>query len=179
MDVFLNFDMGILNWIQRYCRNAVADAVFPALGGLGDMGVLWVLCAVAMLCMGRTRRYGVLLLIALAAAGGLHELLQPLVNRPRPYMDPARMLVLPIQGASFPSGHALTSFASAAVFWYYDRRWGIGAMLIAALIGFARLFLFVHYPTDVFAGLTMGLLIGFGVCLFDSKVMASVGRRKG
>ena len=169
----MSFDADILLWMQKNLHNSITDRIFPPITGLGELGILWILCIVAMLCMKKTRRHGVLMAIALIAAACMGNLLlKPLIARPRPYMDFPQIVLLipPAGGPSFPSGHAISSFACAAVFWHYDRRWGAGAMITAAAIGFSRLFLFMHYPTDVLAGASLGLLIGFLTCMISIKI---------
>ena len=169
----MTFDADILFWIQDHLRGAIPDKIFSAVTGLGELGILWILCIIAMLCMKKTRRHGVLMAIALIAAACIGNLLlKPLIARPRPYTDfPSIVLLIAKEKSpSFPSGHTITAFACAAVFWHYDRRWGVGAVIVATLIGFSRLFLFMHYPTDVLAGATLGLLIGFLTCMVSVKV---------
>ena len=83
-----------------------------------------------------------------------------IVCRPRPFQELSRdiqLLIPPPSGWSFPSGHSCASFAAATAIFLRDKRWGTGALLLAALIAFSRVFLFVHYPTDVLAGSALGV----------------------
>ena len=89
-------------------------------------------------------------------------LLKPLVGRIRPYdITPnINMLVNALSDYSFPSGHTLSSFAVATVILCFNKKIGIFAMIIATLIGFSRLYLYVHFPTDVLCGAILGILFG-------------------
>ena len=95
------------------------------------------------------------------------------IQRPRPFQEmPVELLIPPPESFSFPSGHTSSSFAAASVIYRVRKSWGIAAFILAVLIGFSRLFLFVHYPTDVLAGAVLGLLVGNLVCF-------CIGKRKG
>lgn len=63
-------------------------------------------------------------------------------------------------GHSFPSGHTSSAFAAAAALFCQNKRLGIPALVLAAFIGFTRLYLYVHFPTDVLAGILLGLMLG-------------------
>ncbi|MBE6975271.1 MAG: phosphatase PAP2 family protein, partial [Ruminococcaceae bacterium] len=70
-------------------------------------------------------------------------------------------LLIPAAGdPSFPSGHTIASFEGATVLMLYNKKWGIPAMLLAAAIGFSRLYLYIHYPTDVLCSVVLGVVIG-------------------
>lgn len=86
-------------------------------------------------------------------------ILKPIIGRPRPFMVEAfDLLIKEPMGYSFPSGHTGSSFAAAFTIYYYNKKEGILALILAALIGFSRMYLSVHYPTDVLAGLILGYL---------------------
>ena len=86
--------------------------------------------------------------------------LKNIICRPRPFQDMPGipLLIPPPSGYSFPSGHSCASFAAATIIFLKDRRPGAAALALAALIAFSRVFLFVHYPTDVLAGSLLGVL---------------------
>ena len=139
------------------------DTVMPLVTSLGNAGWFWILLTVICLCLKDFRRCG----IAMAAALVLclligNVLLKPLVARVRPFIeDPSiSLLIQAPHDFSFPSGHSMTSFAPAVVLFAYHRRVGLCALVLSALIAFSRLYLFVHYPTDVLAGSLLGVGIG-------------------
>lgn len=79
---------------------------------------------------------------------------------------------------SFPSGHASASFAAAAALFAYDKKWGAGALVLAALIAFSRLYLYVHYPSDVFAGTLLGILFGAMAYYIVKTVYGRIEKRR-
>lgn len=91
-------------------------------------------------------------------------ILKPIVARPRPYSinKTIKLLVPPLRDYSFPSGHTAASFASVSALYFAGRkRLAVGALVVSILIAFSRMYLYVHYPTDVLGGLIIGLLCGW------------------
>jgi undecaprenyl-diphosphatase len=89
--------------------------------------------------------------------------LKPLIARPRPYsyFPEMTLLIAPLSDFSFPSGHTFASFASATALYLHHKRLGIAAYILAAVIAFTRLYLYVHFPSDVLAGLLLGIVSGW------------------
>jgi undecaprenyl-diphosphatase len=144
---------------------------------LADGGFLWIILAVLLAVNPRHRKLGVTILIAIAIeALACNILLKPLIARPRPFeINPAIQLLIPRpEDYSFPSGHAAVSFAAASVlFFRRSRGWRI-AVFLAILISFSRLYLYVHYPSDVLVGAVIGIAAGWGA----HRLAASLCRRK-
>lgn len=165
------FDQAVMNFIQTHCHNAVTDAVFPIVTYLGEGGLFWVASALLFIIFGKKsgwRLTGFLMLGAMLAGLLIGEAaLKNIVCRPRPFhgLLEYSLLIAPPSGWSFPSGHSCASFAAATVVFLRDRRWGAGALALAAMIAFSRVFLFVHYPTDVLAGAALGAACGLGVAI--------------
>ena len=106
------------------------------------------------------------LAMALAIAGGYvtgNLFLKNVIARSRPcWIEPQVPLLVPVpRDYSFPSGHTLVSFEGAVCMWCFDRRWGAPALVLAGLIGFSRMYLFVHFPTDILGGLVLGITNGW------------------
>lgn len=102
-------------------------------------------------------------------------LLKPLVARIRPYdlMEGIELLIKPLKDYSFPSGHTMASFACASVFWHYRdtfKKWSIVALVLAFCVAFSRLYLYVHFPTDVLCGGLLGWLFGWIACRIADRV---------
>lgn len=180
MDGLNPFDQTIMVAVQSACHNPVTDAVFPVITYLGEKGIFWIVLALGLAILGGKsgwRRCGVLMLLAMLAGLLIGEAgIKNMVCRPRPFQDYpgfAALLIPPPSGFSFPSGHTCSSFAAATVVFCRDKRWGAGALGLAMLIGFSRIFLFVHYPTDVLAGAALGVLCGLAAALVDRRFAGS------
>lgn len=173
------FDQTIMTFIQERCHNAVTDRLFPAVTYLGESGLFWILLALLLILLGKKRGWrvtGCLMLSAMLLGLLIGEAaIKNIVCRPRPFqelsLDVSQLLIPPPSGWSFPSGHSCASFAAATVIFLRDRRWGAAALVLAALIAFSRVFLFVHYPTDVLAGAALGALCAVGAAFAYKRLV--------
>ena len=157
-------ELAILDWIHLHLSNAFLDWLMPFISLLGNSGAIWIMLAVCFLCTKKYRKSGVVLCLALLFAFLLGNVtLKPLIGRLRPFsFRPDLALLIPSpQDFSFPSGHTMSSFAAAAALWKSDRLWGWAAGLLASAVAFSRLYLYVHFPSDVLAGILLGLLAGW------------------
>lgn len=173
-----NFDFAILDFIRENIACPLLDAVMPVVTALGNGGILFIACAVAMLFLKKWRKTG--LMVGVALILGLlvcNVTLKPLVGRIRPFdIHEVSLLVSPPDDFSFPSGHTIAAFEFATVLMIRRRSVGVVALIAAVLIAFSRLYLYVHYPTDVLASVILGTLFGIlGVFLIDalSKKLSS------
>lgn len=158
------FELGVLAAIQNI-KCGFLDTVIPPISALGNSGMIWIVAAVIMLCFKKTRKWGFTLAVALLMCLILNNFaLKNIVARPRPFQvdTTIRLIIDPPNEYSFPSGHTLSCFAAATVLMYYDKkRLGPVALVLAALIGFTRLYLRVHFPSDVLGGAFIGVFSGF------------------
>lgn len=159
-------EFAILYWIQGL-RSPLLDRLMVAVTSLGDAGWLWILLGTVLFCIKRTRRCGAAVLLSLAAGFLLgNVLLKNSVARSRPcwLVDMgAALLVKSPADYSFPSGHTLAGFEAGISIWLVSRKWGAAVLALAVLIAFSRLYLFVHFPSDVLAGAVLGTGIAFGI----------------
>lgn len=160
----MEFEFFILDWIQTHLRHPILDPIIVFITTLGNAGILWIGLTILLAVRKSTRKTAAALAVALGLCllcGNL--LLKPLIGRIRPFnvQNAITLLIAAPLDYSFPSGHTMSSFAAAMVLLLTDRRMGIPAMLLAGLIAFSRMYLYVHYPTDVLAGLLMGCLFGW------------------
>lgn len=186
-----SFDLPILDWIQSNMQSELLDTIMPIITMLGDAGIFWIACAVILLCIPRTRKIGLGMGIALIL--GLlvcNMILKPWVGRMRPYdyqinilgktwndiLLAGKLLVETPHDYSFPSGHTIASFEACTVLMLGSRKLGIPATILATLIAFSRMYLYVHYPTDVIASVILGILFGIIGYLVSHKITIS---RKG
>lgn len=158
-----SLELSILDWMQAHLRSGFGDLVMPFITALGDHGVIWIGLTLILLILPKTRKAGA----AVAAALVLEViccnlLLKPFVARPRPCeVNQAVQLLVPRPtDYSFPSGHTGASFAAAAALLGQKNRLWVPSLALALLIGFSRLYLYVHYPSDVLAGAFLGTLLG-------------------
>ncbi len=164
MEKLLELDGQALLWIKDTFAHPVLDTIMIFVSRMGDKGFCWIALGLLFLLLGCKEKIwyqqGVLVLSALLADVLLcNVLLKPLVNRTRPYeVLGYDLIVPPMQDASFPSGHTAASFAAAAALYAIHPNWGRAAYVFAALMGFSRLYLGVHFPTDVLAGAVVGIL---------------------
>lgn len=161
-------DRHALVWIVDH-RISFLNPVFKGLTLIATGGTVWVVLAV--LLAWRTSRpivpVGVLAAVAVWGADGVSHLLKVVTNRPRPFlaMPHLHLLISRPTSNSFPSSHATTAFAGAAVLSYLWPRWWPAFAAAAALVAYSRLYVGVHYPTDVLAGAAIGALVAGAVIL--------------
>lgn len=159
---FDTLDWRLLHAIREGTQCAFLDAVMPLVTHLGDGGAIWMAAAGGCLLTKKYRRYGGILIGALTV-GVLcgNVLLKPLVARPRPcWLEGTPLLIAVPRDFSCPSGHTLASVIGATVLTAANRKFGVAAIPLASAIAFSRLYLFVHFPSDIAASVLLGALIG-------------------
>lgn len=159
----LTFDFMILDWIQAHLASPLMDKIMVWITWLTDWGLVWIVPALICLFFPKKRRLGYAILLSLALALLLGSgILKPLFSRLRPFelRDTIPLLIPAPHGFSFPSSHTLTSFAAATAIWRLNHRFGIAALLFASLVALSRLYLYVHFFTDVFIGIVLGVALG-------------------
>ncbi len=158
-----NMDESVLLWIQDHIRLITFDPLVEFFTTMGNAGLVWIVLSIVLVCRKSTRKAG--LLSGLALIFGLVFVnlgLKPLVARPRPYVTVEGLIPLLTSSDpnSFPSGHTCAAFAAGMV-WARTLPEGWmrkAAVVQAVLMGLSRLYVGVHYPTDVVAGALAGSL---------------------
>lgn len=162
MNAIFNFDAAILLWLQNSLRNPVMNPVMVFITHLGDKGLLWIVLTLTMLAFKKTRRTGVTSAISMVIGLIVVNLvLKNWIARIRPYelIEGLQLMIEKQHDFSFPSGHATNSLACAwVIFRCMDKKYGVPALVLALLISFSRLYVAVHYPTDVIVGIVIGIL---------------------
>ncbi len=154
----------ILKYIASHVSNPFFDGLFSFISMLGNKGALWIILTLCMLIFKKTRKAGICCALSLAICLVLGNIiLKPLVGRIRPYNfdTDIQIIIPPLLDASFPSGHTMASFAFAVALRKYFKNAGLFALIASVFMGLSRIYLCVHYPTDVIAGALFG--IGFGI----------------
>lgn len=176
-------ELSILDWIAQHCHTDWLDTVMPVISWLGNSGAVWILLGLGILVLSRRQRAtGFQVLLALLLSLIICNLiLKNGVGRIRPFAlnDAVELLIPPPGDPSFPSGHTSASFAAAAVLLLTRWRGRWAALVLAGLIAFSRLYLYVHFPTDVLGGLVVGVLCGVLAVTIWNRWLASspLGRK--
>ena len=155
----MNWEFDILYAIQNI-HNPVLDKIMVGISSLGNAGILWGIIAIILLISKKHRKTGIHMFIAMVLTLFVGNLiLKNLVQRERPcWIDTTiPLLINNPKDYSFPSGHTMNSFTAAMCIFLHQKRWGIVAFVVAALIAFSRMYLFVHFPTDIITGMIIGI----------------------
>ncbi len=195
--VFIPFDWKVFEFIEN---NIWADWLTPIMKiitYLGEAGIIWIIPALVLMFFKKTRKVGFAVIVSIIIMAILNNVvLKSLFERPRPFNLPEMLdlgyiypdMVGRPDSFSFPSGHTSSAFACAFAFTAASRnKWvGIGTFLLAAVMGFTRLYLHVHYFSDIAGGIIVGIIYGIiGVLLanwifpiLEKKVFAKLGKKK-
>ena len=158
------FELSILDWIQLHLRCGFLDTVLPAISRTCDHGEIWILLALVLLAVKHQRRYGAAVGCALVLdLISCNLLLKPLIGRIRPLAvrTGLELLVPAPLDASFPSGHTAVSFAAVFALKAAGSPLWKPALAAAVVIAFSRLYLYVHWPSDVLGGILLGAAVGW------------------
>jgi undecaprenyl-diphosphatase len=153
----------------------------PKITLLGDMGAVWIVAALVMICTKKYRKHGIILLAGLALGVLVGNVaLKHLIARPRPcWLDTSvQLLIANPTDYSFPSGHTLSSVIGATILTLTNRKFGWAAIPVAALIAFSRLYLYVHFPSDILGAVFIGLIIGIAVFYAGNAAWKWIEKRK-
>lgn len=160
----MNIELSILDWIQTL-HMPFLDKIMVFITRLGDVGIIWIVLSIVLLLIPKTRKSGAVMVAALVVDVLLCNIvLKNLVARTRPYdvNTGVHLLVAKLHDYSFPSGHTAASFASVtALYLAGEKKLWKFALVLACLIAISRLYLYVHYPTDVLGGILFGVISGY------------------
>lgn len=159
----------------------ILDKIMIGITYLGEKGIFWILVAVILLFNAKTRKCGIFMLISMSL--GLligNGLLKNIIARDRPcWIDnTVNLLISNPKDFSFPSGHTLASFEAAVTIFLFNKKIGIPVILLATLIGISRLYLFVHFPTDVLGGAILGTVIAVSVFFVGNAIINRLKKSK-
>lgn len=162
LEQITKMDFAVLDFIQAYFKCQFLDFIMPFISRLGNGGSIWLLIAAVMLLKKKYRKQGLVLLIGLAVGfvvGNL--LLKPIIARPRPSWINFHISLLIDNPSdySFPSGHTLSSFIAAILISANNHKLSYAAIPLACFMAFSRLYLYVHYPSDVLAAVILAVIV--------------------
>lgn len=197
------FDFHILEFIRNYLTNPFFDKVMPYITLFGEWGAFWIAVALILVLIPKTRKtgwsMGAAMLLGLIICNGI---LKTLIARDRPFLfytvermqqydlpelknwvpltaGDIKWLVSSDLHRSFPSGHTICCFEAATVLMIKNKWAGIPATIIAFLVAYSRLYLYVHYPTDVIFSMFAGILLGLLGCAIVSIVYHFLPQKRG
>ncbi len=183
MEWIQSADIMILTGLRSVFCVPWLDKPMIFISALGDRGLIWIALTILFFLLSNRKNtyrvWGVLLAFSLVLNGLIcNMLLKPIVARIRPYdLLGYDVLVHRLSDYSFPSGHTAASFAAATAIYAMNKKWGIGAYIFAALMGFSRLYLGVHFPTDVLAGAFTGWLAAkIVICVYKRCTLSKKSR---
>lgn len=157
-------DFFIARFVSEYLNTEFLGVFMMFVTKLADSGLIWILLGAILLCFRKTRKCGFIVLISLLFAFIISEFtIKPIVGRARPFeaLENLRLIIPPPSGSSFPSSHATTSFAAALVLYRFNKAYGIYALIFAFFVAISRLYLCVHFLSDIVVGSLLGCTIGF------------------
>lgn len=175
-------ELNILHGIQLL-HNPVLDKVMITVFNnmVGSLGQLWIIIGILLLIIPKTRKCGVAVLLSYVVSFLIgNEWLKDLIARPRPCAidDTVQLIVKKPGSFSCPSVHTYLAFSSAMAIFHYYKKAGIGVFVFSALVGFSRMYFFVHYPTDVLFGAVLGIVTACAVCWLLDKICDRIKTRK-
>ena len=205
LESIYNFDWSVFKWIENNLWCGALDVIFKCITYLGEGGCFWIVLAIAFMLFPKYRKIGWMMLGGLLCSLIINDnIIKLLVARPRPFnLYEVRGALAPFyekwetfvypnivskpSSYSFPSGHTGSSFAAAVPAFIKNKKVGIPLLILATFIGFSRIYLHVHYATDVLMAVVAGSIYGiisyfiFGKLLYpilDKKVFSKIGKKK-
>lgn len=165
MEFLLNMDKSILYFFSTTLSNPFFDKLMPLITNLNNHGELWIGMSIVLMLNKNTkvRKLGMSMLIAVAFGYLVGEAtLKNIIGRQRPTGEEFAydFLVKVPTSFSFPSGHTTSSFAAFGVCWFSKAKYRYWVLVLAILMAFSRMYLHVHYPSDVLGGILLGIICG-------------------
>ncbi|MDD6490394.1 MAG: phosphatase PAP2 family protein [Clostridia bacterium] len=169
----MEWEFYILDFIHKYLSNPVMDVIMKFVSFLGTFGIIWIAITIILLCTKKYRLLGRSLTINLVVnLVACNLVIKPIVARLRPFEfnQSINLLVSAPTDSSFPSGHTLFAFAAATIIFIYNKKVGLLMYLFACIMAFSRLYLYVHFPTDVAFGAVLGIILAITSHMLEKAI---------
>ncbi|MCG8539371.1 MAG: phosphatase PAP2 family protein [Clostridia bacterium] len=178
LDFIVSIDKAILEFIQTYIQSSLLDKTMTFISKLGNLGFIWLTISIILILNKKYRRAGILAIYSLIISLILGEvLLKNIIQRARPFIHIPNidLLITRPTSYSFPSGHTSSSFAALGAFAEIidNKKIIIPLLALAFLMAFSRMYLMVHYPTDILGGIVLGIVsskIAYKYCLRKDRL---------
>ena len=174
-------DLSILDFIRNTLSSPVADIIMKCLTYSIEYGAMAILVFIVMMFVKKMRKTGFAVMGATLSVLLFGELiLKHIVCRPRPFAvnSAIDIIIKAPSGFSFPSSHTATCFAMATAIYLFHKRLGIIAYIYASLVAFSRMYLYVHYPSDIFGGIALGIGCGIGSAALVKLICKKIDEHK-
>lgn len=174
-------DLSILDFIHNTLSDSVMDLIMTCLTYSIEFGAMAILVFIIMMCIKNMRKTGFAVMGATLSVMLFGELIiKHLVARPRPFVinGAIELIIKAPSGFSFPSSHTATCFAMATAIYLFHKRLGIIAYIYAALVAFSRMYLYVHYPSDIIGGIALGIGCGIGAVALVKLIYRKIDKHK-
>ena len=174
-------EFNILYAIQAIHSSFLDNIMLAITKAMGDYGQIWLLVSLALLIPRKTRKAGICIISSYILVFLIGQYaLKDLIARPRPcHIDETVPLLVKRPGSySCPSTHSAWAFAAATSIYCYHKRAGIVVGVIALIMGFSRLYLFVHFPTDVLIGAVMGIVLAVICSMGINRISDKIAKTK-
>lgn len=174
-------DLSVLDFIQAHLRTGFGDFIMPIITLLGEFYV-YASLVILLLCFKKTRALGIFFACALLVNVTIvNFIVKPLVARVRPYdiNTAVSLLIKKPSGFSFPSGHASAAFAIVTVLFCRKNKFRFAALALSLLVVFSRIYLYVHFPSDIIGGIVFGVIAGILGYLIARQIISRFGKRLG
>ncbi|SHH41372.1 undecaprenyl-diphosphatase [Anaerosphaera aminiphila DSM 21120] len=172
----MNLEIEILKYISGL-HMPLLDKIMIFITSLGNSGLVFIAIGIILMLRKKSRREGINILLALGICFIFgNVIMKPLIARARPFtISEVELLIKAPTDFSFPSGHTYSAFAAAMSSYFYNKKRSIALFIFAIVMGFSRLYLYVHYPTDVF----VGALFGIGCAILAKYILDTFTKKTG
>lgn len=171
-------DVKILSFINNKLHHRTLDKIMPLITALGNGGIVWLAMSLYFISNVNYRAQGYMIIAALTLTTIIGEgIIKHIIRRTRPLINmlERKLLISKPLTYSFPSGHAASSFAAAGIFIAMDNKLSVLVLILASLIAFSRIYLNVHYPTDVLIGAVLGLICSkIVITMYHSEIIGNL-----